>query len=289
VSNATDQPGAGAGGKKPKPKKGRDEAVARRQQVAMVFLTTLVLAAGLALLWLTKTVLEVEGDALFIALLLVPLLVYLVVTGKIKNVSLVGMSAEFRDLVTEVDKNVTNVGHREAERAAYLGKLRQVLEKDTPPPALIYADVDSLRRVTREIYLDDRTDKSGAGSKKRRREEDIRGDIITCLELALTDAFYDATVDKAKFDVFRMFEPDIAMIVRSVEPHQAHQIAESGKKNFAESAQKNFQKRCTATASVLSVQYVFGERSAEDLDKLIAQQLEQAKKERKSQASGSGR
>jgi hypothetical protein len=285
VSDVTDLPDAEGVAESERLKKAHDKAVAdRRQQWRMLVLTTVVLAVGLALIWLAKTVLELEGDAVFIALLIVPLLVYLTVTGKIKDISLFGVSAEFRDLVTEVDKNVTKVGHREAERAAYLGKLRHVLEKDTRQPALIYADVDSLRKVTREIYLDERNDKSRAPSTGRRREEDIRGDIIKSLELALTDAFYDASVDKAKFDVFRMFEPDIAMIVRYVDPHAAHQIAEWGEKNFGEFAQKNFGKRCTATASVLCVEHVFAKPSAEDLDKLVAGQLEAAKKERKSQA-----
>ena len=284
MSKASDQPGAESGDDGSKLKKDRTAAaVARRQQMRMLVLTTVVLAAGLALLWLTKTVLGIEGDAVFIALLLVPLVVFLAVTGRLKTLQLGGVSAEFRELVSAVDENVTNVGHREAERAAYLGKLRQVLEKDTRKPALIYADVDSLRTVTREIYGDERNDKSRAGpTHERRREEKIREEIINCLEFALTDAFYDATADKAKFDLFRMFEPDIAMIVRYVDPYQAHQIAELAEKNFADSAEMNFQKRCTATATVLSVKHVSGEPSPEHLDKLAADQLEEAKEERKS-------
>jgi hypothetical protein len=289
VSKALDQPAAGSRADGSKQKRARAKAArARRQQMRTqlrtLVLTTFVLAAGLVLIWLTKTVLEIEGDAVFIALLLVPIVVFLAVTDRLKSFSLGGLSAEFRDLVTAVDKNVTNVGQREAERATYLGKLRQVLGKDKRKPALIYADVDELRRVTREIYLDERNDKSRGGSiEGRRREEKIRGKIIDCLEFALTDAFYDASVDKAKFDVFRMFEPDIAMIVRYVEPQQARQIAELAEKNFAESAESNFQKRCTATASVLSVKHISGKPSPEELDKMAADALEEAKDERKSQ------
>jgi len=47
---------------------------------------------GLALLWVTKTVVGIEGDAVLIALLLVPFVVYLAMTGELECVSWFGAS-----------------------------------------------------------------------------------------------------------------------------------------------------------------------------------------------------
>ena len=262
-------------------------ALIRTAQVRTLALTTIVLAAGLALIWLTKGLIGIEGDAVFIVLLLVPVVVLLALTDKLESFQLFGASAVFRDLqklhgdVAELGENVTEVGEREAERATYLGKLTQVLGKDGREFALIYADVDGLRRVTREIYLVERAKNPDAENErepdhvpKRRREEEIRTEILDSLELALTDAFYDASLEHAKCDVFRLVDPDIAMIVRSVTSHQAYQIAEAGEDLFR--VEKGF----TATTAVLPAMLVIGEVTPKGLDNAAARALHEAKKTR---------
>jgi hypothetical protein len=244
-------------------------------QMWALLITTVVLAAGLALLWITKTVVGIEGDAVFIALLLVPVLVFLSTTGKLQSFTLGPASAVFREL-EEVHGSVKEVGQREEKRAAYLGKLGQVLEKDKRRFALIYADVDGLRSVMREIYLAERGRKGGkASAPARRREEEIRDEVLDRLEFALTDAFYDANLDEAKCDVFRLVEPDVAMIVRCDKPHRAHEVAERAEVLFREA------KGCTATTVVVPATHLGGELTPEFVDDIAGQALAEAKDERK--------
>jgi hypothetical protein len=251
------------------------QRIFEKGQMWALLLTTVVLAAGLALLWVTKTVVGIEGDAVFIALLLVPVVVFLATTGKLQSFTLGPASAVFREL-KEVHGSVKEVGQREAERSAYLGKLGQVLEKDKRKFALIYADVDGLRSVMREIYLAERSRKGGKTQPPtRRREEQIRGEVLDRLEFALTDAFYDADLDNAKCDVFRLVEPDVAMIVRCEKPHLVHQIAERAEALFREA------KGCTATTVVVPATHLGGELTPEFVDDLAGEQLKQAKDERK--------
>lgn len=252
-------PGAGEAGTRGK----KLAEVIQKVQVGTLAVTTVVLAAGLFLLWLTKTLVGVESDAVYMALLLVPVIVLLAVTGKIESFEFLGASAKFRDLKA----SITDVGQREPERATYLGKLGQLITKGEQEFALIYADVDGLRKVTREKYLDQ------PDSGDRKREEEIRSEIIDLLELALTDAFYGAGADQAKFDVFRLVEPDIAMIVRSVTPIQAHDIARSGAERFRE------KRGLTTTTAVLPVAYLsaLGKITPQGLDTTAANELRKAK------------
>jgi hypothetical protein len=270
----------------------RQDAIPRQQvrshlertQARMFLVTTIVLAAGLGLLWLTKTVVGIEGDAVFIALLLVPVIVYLAMTDRLQSFSFGGASAVFRGLeevqggVDRLHGTVQEVGEREAERAAYLGKLGQVLEEDEDGRkfALIYADVDGLREVVRELYTAERDrtgDKSGTPAD-RKQVGKIRDEVIDRLEFALTDAFYDAGLGKAKCDVFRLEEPDVAMIVRTEEPHRAHQIAERAEGLFREA------KGCTATTAVVPATYLAGELTPKSVDDVARRAIKQAKDER---------
>ena len=235
--------------------------VVRKAQIGALMLTTVALAAGLALLWVTKTVVGIESDAVYLALLIVPVLVMLAVTGRIKTLRLFGVSADFNELKA----SITDVGQREPERAAYLGKLEQVIRKDGTQFALIYADVDGLRKLSRARYLNQ--PKSG----DRRREEELRTEIVDGLELALTDAFYGKGDDKAKFDVFRLVDPDIAMIVRSVDARQVYEIADAGSERFRNA------RACTTTTAVLPAAHLIGEVTPKQLDDEAAKLLREKK------------
>lgn len=233
----------------------------KRAQVHTLVITTVVLAAGLALLWLTKTVVGIESDTVYIALLLAPVIALLAVTGRIQSFQLFGASAVFKEL----NESITDVGQREPERAAYLAKLGHVLEKDGKRFALIYADVDGLRKVTRAKYLEQDV------ALPRKREEEIRSEIIRLLEFALTDAFYAAHGDDAKFDVFQLVEPDLAMIVRSPDPRLAHGIAVTAATLFEE------RHGSSTTTAVLPVGPLRGEVTPQKLDTAAADALAQKK------------
>jgi hypothetical protein len=280
VADAVDETAPSPGDDGPRAAAEPGQGAIPRQQVrkllktvqARTFLvTTIVLAGGLALLWVTKTVVGIEGDAVFIALLLVPVIVFLAMTGQLESFQFAGASAVFRDKLEEVHGSVKEVGQQEPERAAYLGKLDQVLEKDGREFALIYADVDGLRKVMREIYLRERD--GGEQAPTRRREEKIRDEILDKLEFALTDAFYDADLDDAKCDVFRLVEPDVAMIVRCEAPHRAHQIAERAEAMFHEA------EGCTATTAVVPATYLHA-LTPKSVDEEAREALKQKKERR---------
>src|SRR6266536_4748691 len=247
--------------------------VVQTTQMRTLGLTTIVLTAGLALLWVTKTVVGIEGDAVFITLLLVPVVVYLVMNDKLQSFSLGGASAVIVQKVGEnVTDAVTEVGQREAGRVAYLGKLRQVLGEEGQQFALIYADVDGLRQRMRTIYLKERENNPEG---PRRREGQIRREILDQLEFALTDAFYDSGLDKAKIDVFRLAEPDIAMIVRCENPHRAHQVAERAEKLFLDET-----KGGNTTTAVVPTTHLVGDLTPQHLDEAASRALKTAKQSR---------
>jgi hypothetical protein len=55
------------------------------QEKRAILLAFLFLAAGFVILWFAKAVLKIEGEAILIALLLTPLLVYLILSGKLEE------------------------------------------------------------------------------------------------------------------------------------------------------------------------------------------------------------
>jgi hypothetical protein len=248
---------------------------AKRVQLAAFVLTLSLVGLGLGLLWLTKKEVGIEGDAVFVALLVVPLIVYLAFTNRLENFQIFGASASFRDL----KETVTAFGQLEPERGAYLGKLNQVLEKDELDFCLLYADVDGLRQMTSDFYDKERRGEAEHPTDvhmppERRTEEKIRKAIIAHLEFALTDAFYDVAGDAedAKCDVFRLEDPDVVLIVRALRPREAKRIAEK--------ALEELKPRCSATIALVRP------RRADDAPLALAERAALALKEAKKVARG---
>jgi hypothetical protein len=258
-----------------------------RKQVVNLSLTAGLLAAGLGLLWLTKSVLKINGDGIFIALLLVPVIVYLATTDQLSKLSGFGASIEFKQHVDTIKEDVTKhvtqaeneLSQLEPRRTALFGKLNQIL--DTDRFLLIYADVDQLRDETARCYLLQKAPKLGEqGSDPRKTEQEIRRSIIRDLELALLDGFYKTSGKGAKCDIFRLEDPDVAMIVRGVTPGQAEQIAEKALNNFRRpdlSADPSSDR--TATCAVFTPPPPGQHRmSPKELDRAAAKALEAAKR-----------
>ncbi len=260
----------------PVPRQRLRAVLVRRETVAVAWVT-LGLALGLGLLWFVKRLLDIESDAVFVALLLVPVLVHLAYTGKLAELSLFGATAKFGELVdgvSKVEKKVVESGQREAARSAYLGKLDQVLVKNGREFCLLYADADGLRQVTRQRYLAQPPDPPmppGAGTTAvRRSEEAIRHGIIDRLELALTDAFYDTDPRLTKCDFFRLEEPDVVMIARTVSSDQAAEIATSAVRLFRRDG-------FDATITILAVANEPGDPAPDELDRRATERHRAAK------------
>ena len=201
-----------------------------RQLIVATTLTAAFLAIGVGLLWLTKEVLGIESDAVYLGLVLVPVVVFLGLTDKLQKFSIFGASAEFIKKLSDVESNVTET---EPAKSTYFGKLRQVMDDKKTPFALIYGDVDRLRDLVSKTYREQK-EKSIIRRQTDRRQTDrqIRDDIIQKLVFSMTDSFYDFSGDGAKHDVFLLEQPDVLMIVRSVQANVARDIANEGLKKF---------------------------------------------------------
>lgn len=67
----------------------------KRKDLKAIGLSLLFLATGFFVVWLTKGLLDVEGDAVFVSLLLIPLVVYMVLSGRLQELKGPG-GLEFR-------------------------------------------------------------------------------------------------------------------------------------------------------------------------------------------------
>jgi len=269
--------------------KGEGSIEMNKEKLSNTGITLTLFAAGIGMALIANKCLKIEGDAVFIVLVILPFFVYLTLTGKLKQFSLFGASMGFVEEVKDkVISQVDKVGGYEEERSKYLGKLRQVLEKDGTEFCLIYADVDDLRQKTRKIYLKQGATrpKSGDFSKvSRRTEEEIRAGIIKQLGLALTDAFYKAkNIDeKAKQDIFFLQEPDVAMIARKVTSERAKEIAKEGITFFAQRGAKDEQTgddKYEAKVAVLAAGKIKGEPTPQKLDEEAANKLRALKNQK---------
>ncbi|MBL7187401.1 MAG: hypothetical protein ISS70_13855 [Phycisphaerae bacterium] len=201
--------------------------------IAIIVMLVFV-ALGITTLMVATYIAEIDGDAVLVVLLLIPVFVYLVITGKLKAFSFGSLSADFVDSrVKDIKKTVSEISEYEEQRSTYLGKLSQIQEKEKSKFCLIYADVDDLRQHSRKIFLKEREEERLP--EKRRSEDDIRRQIIKKLEFALADAFCDGGVwanEKKKYDIFQLEEPDIAMIARGTNEREAKAVAEGSQEIF---------------------------------------------------------
>lgn len=56
-----------------------------KQEIRAIVSFILFLALGFLVLWIAKSVMKIEGDAVFVALLFVPLLVYVILSRKLEE------------------------------------------------------------------------------------------------------------------------------------------------------------------------------------------------------------
>jgi len=221
-----------------------------------IFITLVFICAGIGVLALTKHVAKIEGDAVFVALILIPVFIYLVLIGKVENVSIgsKGVSASlikesFNDTKKHVEDIVTEISEYEQERSTYLGKLNQIL-RQRRRFCLIYADVDNLRQHTRKIFLNEKEQCESLAD--RRPEYKIREEIIRELSFALADAFCEHKIKDAKYDIFSLEEPDLAMIARETNLEQAISVAQKGQEIFKNSTAKANFEGLNATIALVS-------------------------------------
>ena len=68
------------------------------KEVTAILVSVLFLVLGFFAIWVTRTVMDIEGDAVFVSLLLVPILVYVIFSGRLKEIRAPGgLEAKFSD------------------------------------------------------------------------------------------------------------------------------------------------------------------------------------------------
>jgi len=83
-------------------KKVQNESSRERKEVRAIGISLLFLVFGFLVIWLIKAVLNIEGDAVFVSLLLIPVLVYMVISGKLKELKGPGgLEAKFTEAASE--------------------------------------------------------------------------------------------------------------------------------------------------------------------------------------------
>jgi CBS domain-containing protein len=71
------------------------------KEIRAILISILFLALGFLAIWFSRQVLGVEGEALFIFLLLAPILAYAIFSGRLTELKAGGMEAKFSDIGTQ--------------------------------------------------------------------------------------------------------------------------------------------------------------------------------------------
>ena len=74
----------------------------RKKERTAVLVAIVFLGLGLVVLWITKTILNIEGDVIFVSLLFVPIIVYAIYSGKLEELKGPGgLEAKFSKAANE--------------------------------------------------------------------------------------------------------------------------------------------------------------------------------------------
>jgi hypothetical protein len=138
----------------------------------------------------------------------------------------------------ELQQTVIAAGESGPDEQAYFDKLSQVIKASgTSDLALLYADIDGLRSMTRKLFLAEKDHRRAPGTNPGRRPEaDMRADFVRALNVSITDAVYQLHPDGLKHDIFALPDPDVAVIARKLPYQRALQVAERARAAFREEA-----------------------------------------------------
>jgi CBS domain len=81
----------------------------RRRELYHVGVSLLFLAAGIFAVWFSQSVLEVEGEVILVAFLVLPLLLYLTLSGKVREFAAGGLSVKLSEVSREPVSQVATV------------------------------------------------------------------------------------------------------------------------------------------------------------------------------------
>jgi len=83
-------------------RKVQNESSPERKEIRAIGISLLFLAFGFLVIWFIRAVVNIEGDAVFVSLLIIPVLVYMVISGKLKELKGPGgLEAKFTEAASE--------------------------------------------------------------------------------------------------------------------------------------------------------------------------------------------
>ncbi len=63
----------------------RNKTCENNKDIRAMIIAVIFLGLGFLVLWITKSIMDIKGDAVFISLLLIPILVYVIISGKLEE------------------------------------------------------------------------------------------------------------------------------------------------------------------------------------------------------------
>lgn len=129
------------------------------REATAILVSVLFLALGFVAVWLSKQVLDVEGEALFVFLILVPIVVYTVLSGRLSELRAGGLEAKFVSIVEQPVESASetiepSVGEMEIVAKAGARELqRQVHNLDQSVPIILTLTLGREGFYDREVWL----------------------------------------------------------------------------------------------------------------------------------------
>jgi CBS domain-containing protein len=110
-----------------------------REAIA-IFVSVFFLSLGVLAVWLSKEFLKLEGDAIFVSLLLVPIIVYMIFSGRLKELRAGGLEAKFVDIAGQsvelasetIEASVSDMEYVKKAGARELPRRMRDLDKSKP-------------------------------------------------------------------------------------------------------------------------------------------------------------
>ena len=103
------------------------------QDLYGIVVSLFFLAAGIGAVWFVQSVVEVEGDAILVAFLVVPLLLYLPLSGRVSEIATGSLSVKLNEVSRQpVSEVATEAGEYVVAEVGTRSDPKQVIVKTDP-------------------------------------------------------------------------------------------------------------------------------------------------------------
>ncbi|GEM_PF-2079160 len=126
----------------------RKDSLREYKELKAIGISLLFLILGFAVVWLTKAVVKIEGNAVYVSLLLIPILVYTIISGRLKEFKGPGgLEARFSEAASQAIKPVSETIEPSVEEMQIIAKEgMRALQRKKP-------DIDETRPIVMTMIL----------------------------------------------------------------------------------------------------------------------------------------